>query len=74
MRAALRAKFEQNIMLKLALIATGNSILVETSPHDVFWGAGLSINDARLADYTRWPGQNVLGRLLQELRYELYKN
>lgn len=60
MRRALKAKFTQNLDIREQLIATGDTMLVEDSPVDYFWGIG--------ADGS---GSNMLGILLMELRNEL---
>jgi ribA/ribD-fused uncharacterized protein len=45
MCTGLRQKFTQNQRHKDFLIATGNSTIVEASPHDNFWGVGKSLFD-----------------------------
>lgn len=62
MRAAVYAKFSQNPELAERLLATGDAELVENSPVDYFWGIG--------ADGS---GQNVLGKILMEVREKLIK-
>jgi len=62
MKAVLRAKFTQHGDLKEALLKTGDHTLIEESKTDAFWGTGASR-----------VGQNMLGRLLMELREELWK-
>jgi ribA/ribD-fused uncharacterized protein len=57
MRRVLVAKFEQNPELKRKLLATGSAHLVEASKSDGFWGVGKS-----------GKGQNMLGKLLMEVR------
>ncbi len=57
---ALTAKFTQHESLRQKLLATGEAILVEASPHDGFWGDG---SDSR--------GENRLGYLLTTLRSQL---
>ena len=59
MRRALQLKF-QNPELRAKLLATGDARLEEDSPWDTFWGVGKS-----------GKGENMLGRLLMELRNEL---
>lgn len=56
MRKALRAKFTQNEDLKAKLLATGDAVLREDSPDDMFWGL---------------KGEDMMGKLLMELRSEL---
>ena len=61
MLTGLRAKFGSrfNVDLKNQLLETGDAILIEDSPTDMFWGGSL-------------PGsQNMLGTLLMQVREEL---
>ena len=60
MREALRAKFTQNEELKRILLETEDAILVEHTTNDNYWGDG---GDG--------SGQNMLGKLLMEVREEL---
>ena len=69
-KAGNRAKYEQNQDLKAKLLATGSSILAEASPYDKVWGIALDAADAADMDPQDWPGQNLLGRILMELRAE----
>ncbi|NUP08811.1 MAG: NADAR family protein [Polyangiaceae bacterium] len=57
MRRAVRAKFEQHPDLAALLLATGDAEIVEHTERDAFWGDG---GDGR--------GENVLGRILMEVR------
>jgi len=66
-----RQKFLQNEELQTVLLETGDSILVEGAGYDRVWGAGLSTTHADIQDPTKWRGQNLLGKLLMELREEL---
>ena len=60
MRAAVTAKFTQHDDLRTLLLSTGDAKLVEHTENDDYWGDG---GDG--------SGQNVLGRLLMQLRDEL---
>ena len=60
MREALQAKFQQHEDLARQLLATGEAKLVEHTQNYDYWGDG---GDGR--------GQNMLGRLLMEVREEL---
>jgi ribA/ribD-fused uncharacterized protein len=71
MREGIVCKFDQNPTLKSTLANTRNKILVEASPHDRFWGAGLSLFDPKLRDPQDWPGKNTLRELLSEVRREI---
>ena len=57
MRKALMTKFSTSGFLSRELLLTGDAVLIEDSPTDLFWGAGKS-NE----------GMNMLGRLLMETR------
>lgn len=59
MYKALKCKFSIYPHLNLMLLSTAGSILVEASPHDLFWGGG-----------REGEGLNYLGRLLMQLRSE----
>jgi len=59
MYRALKAKFSIYPHLNLLLVSTAGSVLVEGSPHDLFWGGG-----------REGEGLNYLGRLLMQLRSE----
>lgn len=63
MYTALREKFSKYASLRSLLLSTSGSILAETSPHDLFWGAGRD-----------GEGLNHLGRLLMRLRAEFLKD
>ena len=64
------AKFTQNAHLLESLMnTTGN--LVEASPLDKIWGIGLHENVARNTPEERWPGLNLLGKVLTRVRDEL---
>ncbi len=69
-KAANRAKYEQNPDLKARLLTTGDSILAEASPKDKVWGIALIAADAADMNPQDWPGQNLLGKILMELRAE----
>ncbi|KAM7279590.1 hypothetical protein ACFE04_006724 [Oxalis oulophora] len=59
MYKALKCKFSIYPHLNSMLLSTAGSILVEASPHDLFWGGG-----------REGEGLNYLGRLLMKLRSE----
>ncbi|RYR60940.1 hypothetical protein Ahy_A04g018028 isoform C [Arachis hypogaea] len=59
MYRALKCKFSTYPHLNTMLLSTTGSVLVEASPHDLFWGGGRD-----------GEGLNYLGRLLMKLRSE----
>ena len=69
-KTANRAKFEQNPELMEKLLATGDALLAEASPKDTIWGIGLDAAAAAETDPDQWPGQNLMGKILMELRAE----
>ena len=69
-KAGNRAKYEQNPDLKEMLLSTGNSIMGEASPKDYVWGIAMDAKTAAKTDPSEWPGENLLGRILMELREE----
>ena len=60
MYRALKCKFSSHSHLKTLLLSTVGSVLVESSPHDLFWGGGRD-----------GEGLNYLGRLLMQLRSQI---
>ena len=66
-----RAKFSQHPDLQEFLLGTGERVLVEASPVDRIWGAGLAADDDRIADPHSWRGLNLLGFALMTVRDEL---
>ncbi len=68
-------KFEQNEDCRNELLSTGNKILVEASPYDRIWGIGYSAEHpyCKNVNVDYW-GENLLGKLLMELREELRKD
>lgn len=64
-------KFAQNEKLKDVLLKTGDTILVECSASDHFWGIGLSMKDKQRADVNSWQGANHMGKILTEVRSSL---
>ena len=68
LREAVTAKFAQNNRLKKRLLGTVTRPLVEASPHDIVYGIGLDPDQARRADPLQWPGANLLGDILMDVR------
>jgi ribA/ribD-fused uncharacterized protein len=66
-----QAKFQQNPKLLDALLKTQGKTLVEASPYDKIWGIGLAKEDGNAWTRETWKGENLLGRILTELRYQI---
>ena len=69
-----KAKFSQNLQLKMFLIDTGEKILVEASPKDNVWGIGIDESHVDVANPKKWHGSNLLGFALMEVRDWLIDN
>lgn len=65
------AKFSGHPPLKEFLLNTGNRVLVEASPVDKIWGNGLAEDDPDCERPDLWPGENLLGFALMEVRERL---
>ena len=64
-------KYSQNTRLKNILLNTGNKVLVEANPRDRRWAIGLPAEDDRVLDESQWQGENLLGKVLMQVRDEL---
>lgn len=63
-----KLKFSQNKLLADRLKETGSKVIVEASPYDKIWGIGISANVAVNMPVDKWPGLNLLGKALMEVR------
>lgn len=70
---ALLAKFEKP-KYKRQLLATGNKTLVYCSEDDLVWGAGVSATSENRFNSKLWPGKNLLGKALEDVRSFLREN
>ena len=63
-------KFTQNPDLKSELLQTDDAMLAEASLYDKVWGIGLSTQGIKglYQDQSAWPGQNLLGKVLMNVR------
>ncbi|MFJ4878759.1 NADAR family protein [Streptomyces sp. NPDC088745] len=64
-------KFTRHSELGAYLLGTGSRVLVEASPLDRVWGIGLAADDPRADTPAAWPGQNLLGFALMDVRSAL---
>lgn len=67
------AKFSQNDSLRVELLKTVGTALVEASPYDKVWGIGLGPEDPLRLDPSNWKGTNYLGLCLMRVREALFK-
>ena len=68
MLKGLTEKFNQNEPLKRDLMASEADLFVEASPFDKIWGIGLDERTARETPQSEWPGENLLGKVITEIR------
>ncbi|RSK37584.1 NADAR family protein [Hymenobacter metallilatus] len=66
-----KAKFSQHPALRQFLLGTGTRVLVEASPVDAIWGIGLAQDHPQATNPAEWPGLNLLGFALMEVRSNL---
>lgn len=67
MKCILLSKYEQNPELKMKLKATGSTPLYECT-QSRFWGTGWLIDSPNWNKSSSFPGNNLLGKLLMEIR------
>ncbi|VVU95401.1 Domain of unknown function (DUF1768) [seawater metagenome] len=67
-------KFTQNNELTKRLLVTDNKILVEAACYDPIWGIGLNKTQALNTPVSQWPGKNLLGKALTEVRTVIKNN
>lgn len=71
MRVGLKAKFMQHPDLRAKLMETKDRPIGEANARDKYWGIGTSADTSKAKDPSKWPGKNVLGKMLEALRTEL---
>lgn len=59
--------------LRKKMLETGKREFVEASPYDKIWGIGLRENHPDATNKSKWRGQNLLGKILTEIRDEIYQ-
>ena len=68
-KQAVLNKFRYNLNIKNELLNTNNKYLAEDSPYDKIWGIGTK--SIKHKENRTWPGKNLLGEILMEVREEL---
>ena len=66
-----KARYTQSAACRELLLSTGDALLVESSPYDCVWGIGLGKDDPKALDEKQWRGQNLLGKILTQVREEI---
>jgi ribA/ribD-fused uncharacterized protein len=65
------SKYMQNKNDMRVLLETEDKVLAYMNPADTIWGTGLDMMDSRIKEPFEWPGENILGFVLMEVRNEL---
>ena len=68
-KQAVMSKFLYNPEIKEKLLNTGDKYIAEDSPYDKIWGIGTK--SVKHKQNRTWPGQNLLGEILMEVRSEI---
>ena len=71
-RRACKVKFTNNQVAREFLLSTGNTTLAEASL-DKTWGIGRKLSDRDIFQKP-WEGQNLLGKILEEVRDDIKNN
>lgn len=70
MKEIVKDKISQFDDLKEFIKSNKDKTFVEASPYDNIWGVKLSENDDKILDPSNWNGQNLLGKVYNELKKE----
>jgi predicted NAD-dependent protein-ADP-ribosyltransferase YbiA (DUF1768 family) len=68
MKQLLEAKMEQVPEFSASLFKSGKNTLVLADPSDFDWGSGLTKEQTLHTKKKNWPGNNLLGSMLETLR------
>ena len=69
-KRGVQAKFRHHKEMQELLFSTGDALLACCCKSED-WGTGLSAEDPLLKEVNHWPGRNLSGRILMEIRREL---
>jgi len=64
-------KFTQNATLQKVILDTKDHVLAEASPKDGVWGIELNEAKAKTTPRSKWPGKNLLGLALMNVRSQI---
>lgn len=68
-----KEKYKQEGLRK-ELLETGKRQLVEASPYDKIWGVKMSEDNPLINNPKNWRGQNLLGKVLDEVKEDILNN
>ena len=61
-------KVKQVPEVKEALLNSGDRVIVEAVPRDLYWSCGLDKEAAAKTDPNFWPGENQMGKIYMHIR------
>ena len=64
-------KFSQNVRLAKVLTDTGAKTIGEANGYDKIYGTGVRLTDPHTLNKTDWPGNNLMGQMLMNVRQTL---
>ena len=67
------AKFTQIKVARDALLATGRDIIGEATLNRTF-GIGMRLHDPAALDCSKWTGDNLFGKILEEVQTEIQRD
>ena len=68
MTQIVKAKVDQNINVRSALLDTKNKRLGETGTHDPFYTIGVKLTHPNVLKHNDWKAGNLMGRVLEKIR------
>ena len=71
MKDVVKNKIRQSEELKEFIKKHKDKTFVEASPFDAIWGVNMSEDDDKILDSSNWKGQNLLGKVYNELKEEI---
>ena len=72
MYAGVNAKFTQCAECNECIKRFKEQKFVEGSPDDTIWGVGIHYRDENVFDESKWRGENLLGKILNRVRDEIF--
>jgi hypothetical protein len=71
MKQILEAQAEQTPAFREALLTSSRQSIVYASPFEYEWASGMTTQETLHTKKANWPGKNLLGQLLQDIRTQL---
>ncbi len=65
---AVFSKFDQNSLIREAILMSGSKPFAVLGSDNYVWGIGLDKDSGGLYNASKWPGKNLLGQVLVDVR------